>query len=469
MKSMKWIVGFLFFLFSTQAFSQGSLTPPGAPGETMKTLDQIEPRTPISSVPFYITEPGSYYVTTNLTASNAAITIRTNNVTLDLNGYTVASASEVYTVIVIDGSEGNPLSNIAIRNGSVVGGFNGVSTEYVVGSEFDNLRIFNTAAAGIYLYADCHGITIRRCLIGNIGGAGIHMPGVSGCTMNRILDTVIGGCGTYGIYIQGSTDDCGGHEIRNCQIGGCANSGILVSSVGAGKACNRIIIENCLSSGNEGFGLSLGGSSGGACDANRISDCTFNGNGADGIRLYGNTGQCTGNTILRCSAIDNGGSGINLSGNDGQVNGNTVVECEAIRNGARGILLWGSSGECNGNVIRACKIQENGENGLYLYGYSGACDGNLIENCSMAKNNEIGVFLGDASGCRVENNHIGPQTSTNDTYGIKSQAGDGNFIFGNTVVGNTNNFYFSATDLYGPVITGAGALSDTGARANYSR
>src|ERR1700722_17008335 len=49
------------FSFQFSAFSQGSLTPPGAPAPTMLTLSQIEPRTPISSLPFNITRPGSYY------------------------------------------------------------------------------------------------------------------------------------------------------------------------------------------------------------------------------------------------------------------------------------------------------------------------------------------------------------------------------------------------------------------------
>src|ERR1700674_2893120 len=82
------------FGLQPSAFPQGSLTPPGAPAPAMKTLGQIEPRTPISFAPFIITQPGSYYLTTNLTVpSGDAIDIATNRVTLDLNGFTIPSTA----------------------------------------------------------------------------------------------------------------------------------------------------------------------------------------------------------------------------------------------------------------------------------------------------------------------------------------------------------------------------------------
>jgi len=37
--------------------AQGPLTPSGAPEPTMNTLGQVEPRTPISSLPYTIDQP----------------------------------------------------------------------------------------------------------------------------------------------------------------------------------------------------------------------------------------------------------------------------------------------------------------------------------------------------------------------------------------------------------------------------
>lgn len=92
MKTLKFIASVVTLCLLSQidqlstAYAQGSLTPPGPPAPTMKTLDQVEPRTLISSLPYVISTPGSYALATNLTGVAAAegITITADDVVPDL-------------------------------------------------------------------------------------------------------------------------------------------------------------------------------------------------------------------------------------------------------------------------------------------------------------------------------------------------------------------------------------------------
>ena len=64
----------------------------------MKTLDQLDAklvkRTPLSSLPITINAPGSYYLTGNLTVgTGTAIIVIVDQVTIDLNGFTISSTA----------------------------------------------------------------------------------------------------------------------------------------------------------------------------------------------------------------------------------------------------------------------------------------------------------------------------------------------------------------------------------------
>lgn len=74
-------------------YGVGSLTPAAAPAPLFKkTLDEVEPRTIIDSIPVTISDPGFYYLIGDLTntVNNAdGIIIDTDEVDLDMRGFTL--------------------------------------------------------------------------------------------------------------------------------------------------------------------------------------------------------------------------------------------------------------------------------------------------------------------------------------------------------------------------------------------
>jgi len=254
-------------------FAQGSLTPPGAPAPTMKSLDQVEPRTPISSVPFTIASPGSYYVTTNLTGASglSGITISNNNVTLDLNGFALLGVPGSLYAVAFASSQ----TNVTVRNGTMSGWRMGVhesggNSRNVV---LDGLAIFGSATDGILMYSAA---TVRNCV----------------CSSNAAI----------GISITGG-------EISDCSAGYNVNSGIELNSQG--------IVRNCWSGYNGNYGIEV--------LTGLVSGCSVQNNAWSGVQITGQGSTVIGNTCLdNNTSISSSYAGIRVEGAANRIEGNMV-------------------------------------------------------------------------------------------------------------------------------------------------
>ncbi|MBN1673713.1 MAG: right-handed parallel beta-helix repeat-containing protein [Kiritimatiellae bacterium] len=270
--------------------------PPGTDAAVMKTLDQVEPRTVITALPFAITNPGSYYMTGHLAMTSDAdgITIHTNDVLIDMKGFSLLGGNHRGVAIRADAD----LRNIAIRNGVLkdwdeggiaanpvydgqlqnVLSYDNGDTDYsdiVVGKGWliTACTSYSAGSNGIYAYAFC---TLRDCSVLNSGAAGIR--GEYECT---ILDCKVYGNAVAGIY-----------AAEHCMVKGCMVTDNTADGI-VGERRNRIEGNNCAKNGTGGTGAGIHATG----DGNRIESNTLN-QDQTGILVDG-----TNNLVIRNSAF----------------------------------------------------------------------------------------------------------------------------------------------------------------------
>jgi len=297
-------------------YAQGALTPPaGLPVPVMKTLDQVEARTPISSAPYTITNPGSYYLTGNLTVNTGnAININTNQVTLDLNGFTIVStaSSANGAAVKLNMPYGN--RDVTILNGHIKGGvtnngsglFSGPGFAQGIGGSNPplNTRVAGVSVSGCSFY----GINVGKSLEPNT---------VESCSVTSV--------GSYGIYAS---------TVKTCLAIDCGGAAILADQVSDSKGAstysegiNCVSAQNCTgtSIGGSGiivetaancYGYSSSGDGLAATTAMNCNGYTFSGRGLavkSAMNCYGESSTGTGiqaETASFCTAYQSGGTAI---------------------------------------------------------------------------------------------------------------------------------------------------------------
>ncbi len=270
----------LTFLLPAALFAQGDLPPPaGAPVASMRTLTQIEPRTPIPASPtpsiagphFTINTPGSYYLTGNVTVTSGnGINISSvSGVTLDLNGFTISSThgSGSGTAIYL-----TSVSNVTIHNGHIIsastsgtpkGFFNGIDW---TGNKPTNTEVHHLSVSGIGNIGINGPSVVRDCNLDNIGFTGINATTVSDCMLSEmaasgIQASLVTKCkvtlatSSSGTGINaGTVTDCIADSRTSIGIDGINVSNSKGSSI-SGIGIDGNTVSNCYGSSSTGSGI----------------------------------------------------------------------------------------------------------------------------------------------------------------------------------------------------------------------
>ena len=299
----------------SSVLAQGNLIPLGAPAPTMKSLDQIEARQPISSAPFTISQSGSYYLTTNLTVSSGnAINIAANGVKLDLNGFTIRSVAPTAsgTAIQLGGS----LHDVVIANGFIVGGVTNDSAGNYGGPGFNNgivytgnnptnVTVSRICVSGCLLdgiFLGAAGATADSCQVQTVGSYGIAATIVKTCLAINCGSTAINGSlvsdcrGTsfsgYGIFCNQVRDSYGSSSSYTGIYAQLARDCIgYAGTTGTGIDASTMAV-NCSGFGSSGYGIQTGIAQ--SCDGQSDS-----GYGLDSTRVaFGSRGYSFSGTGL---------------------------------------------------------------------------------------------------------------------------------------------------------------------------
>jgi hypothetical protein len=402
----------------------GPINPPAGPvTSTLKTLTEVEPRTAINAANtpgdanslFRIAQPGSYYLTGNITgvANKSGIEIAASGVTIDLMGFDVAGVSGSLDGIVVSDSF---LTNITIRGGSIRNwGNDGIdlASAGAAGCAVVDIRASDNTATGIF--------------------AGPHSV-VTGCTAFSN--------GVNGIFINAGGSITGCAADLNTNLGFSTGPGVTVSGCAAnsntshgfslGAGCT---ITGCIARVNSGNGIAAGNT----C---AVAGCAAVSNGLSGIAAGSSA------TISNCTADANGGSSTGLSEGILAGDGSTISGCTSQNNTS---LLFGGVGDMGmgfrtGNrcIVKDCTASRNRGHGFRLLTSS------RISGCSASENGSGSTLSAGIYAVGADNQIDGNQTNGSD-FGVQVIAA-GNIITRNVATGNTANYNFVADNIYGPII-----------------
>ena len=363
-----------------------------------------------STTGIVINEPGSYYLPGNLTVhSGNAITIATNNVTLDLHGFTIASTAHSATGsgILLNGG----LHNITILNGFIQSGVTNNGHGVYSGSGFQ----YGLYCPGANSFPGAP-FNIRIC---GVSVAGVLSDGINlgyGCTtlVEACAVTTAGGFGIVASTIKTSTAmDCGSTAIMGDQLADCRGTstggyGVWATatalncygSTGAGGNYLTCAVAartalNCHGEGESGYGVC-------ATSAQNCSGRSESNVGVSATTAQNCSGQSESDAGVAAQTAQNcsGSSGTTSSSSKPGVAAQATLNCYGVSSGS-GAGVYGASGFFGNSAALNCYGQSEtgfGVSATTVQNCSGLSDEGAGLNADTMANSCYGISLSGTVG-----------------------------------------------------------------------
>ncbi len=453
-------------LWAPGAFA-GDVNPPAGPvGPTMRTLDEVEPRTIVSQIntpgdltaTFVISQPGSYYLTGDVVGefTKHGIRIDARDVTLDLSGFRVIlpllNAGIAPTVNGIHAwpDTGDP-GAVMIRNGHVIGWKNGVG---LLGPGV----IADVAVWGNETGINTIGGSVLRCTAdSNSLGMVISKGTAEDCVCSDNFTNGFSGVQTSLVRCvsNDSTQDgflmLDGSSLRDCSASGNGVAGFDISSDSVAIGCRAY--------SNTGEGFTIRDST--------ARDCTAALNSFSGFKAMGNSAlhgcEARDNLVNGFTATDTVGGTIspslftdciarnNLSNGFDALDNATFEGCVSTVNGLDGFHATVNS------VFDRCRARDNFDDGFSVG------QGSMVTGCFASENN-FGFYavLTTGSGSRFDSNTAIDNTS--DGFLISA---DNCIVVRNVAHGNGTDYSVNPIAQMGDVVTTIGLIGAVGPWSNF--
>ena len=380
----------LLGLWQTSA-SAGPLDPPVGPvAPSYKTLDQVRPGTPIDTIPYLITQPGTYFLTGNFSHAGpgSAIIVEAPDVTIDLGGFSLTGPGPDSGINGVETITTG--ANLRLHNGTI--------------------NSFDTGVIGVGRNAQIIGVRVS----GNGYGISAAASLISGCT--AVENTHVGittQLAQYTIPGYGSAASSSAAVVEHCSAIANGEAGYVIAE-------GALLVDSSASI-NKRFGINTTG----AC---RIQRCNVSGTVADGSTPGYGVALASGANITDTTVRGCATGGIFLASSR-----NVVKGCNVSNNGQFGIGGLDSNGQiANGFYAEISDCHVAGHTASPGYGIAVTSDCSITNNVVM--NNLYAGIIVQGGGNRIIGNQGRGNGATGGSFNFSGQIvifGDRNHIESN--------------------------------------